>query len=87
MMPRSITEARWDPGDYVRIAVVDSVVGIPPNVGERAFEPFFTTKEISKGSGLDWRRVTGLPRNSVEQHGLQASEALARRSRSSCPVR
>ncbi len=39
-------------GDLVRVQVVDSGRGIPPESEARIFEPFYTTKAQGEGSGL-----------------------------------
>ncbi len=49
-----ITDARppISPGDYVRVVVSDTGVGMDDEVQAKVFDPFFTTKSADKGTGL-----------------------------------
>jgi two-component system, cell cycle sensor histidine kinase and response regulator CckA len=40
------------PGDFVRIDISDTGIGIPDSIKTQVFDPFFTTKGASRGSGL-----------------------------------
>jgi CheY-like chemotaxis protein len=46
-------------GDYVRLSVIDTGTGMPPEVRAHVFEPYFTTKDAGKGSGLGLAQVYG----------------------------
>jgi nitrogen-specific signal transduction histidine kinase/CheY-like chemotaxis protein len=41
-----------EPGSYVRLSVIDTGEGIPPEKVESIFEPFYTTKDEGTGLGL-----------------------------------
>ena len=52
------------PGDYVRLSVTDTGIGIPPENLSRVCEPFFTTKSAKQGSGLGLSMVYGFAKQS-----------------------
>jgi CheY-like chemotaxis protein len=60
-------------GDYVRLSVTDTGVGMDETILSKAREPFFTTKGPGKGTGLGLSMVQGL--------AIQSGGALRIRSK------
>ncbi len=51
------------PGDYIKISITDTGVGMEDAVIKRIFDPFFTTKDKKRGTGLGLASAYGIIKN------------------------
>ncbi|MBN2803855.1 MAG: response regulator [Deltaproteobacteria bacterium] len=63
--PEEMRLRSLETGDYVKITVRDTGIGIDEDILPKVFNPFFTTKAIGSGTGLGLAMVYGV----VQNHG------------------
>lgn len=64
------------PGQYVRLSVTDTGVGMDEDTCRRAIEPFFSTKGIGKGTGLGLSMAHGLTAQLGGALGIHSTPGL-----------
>jgi signal transduction histidine kinase len=65
-----------DRGDYVRLSIRDTGVGMSEAVRERAIDPFFTTKPPGQGTGLGLSMTFGYIRQSNGHFSIDSEPGL-----------
>ena len=57
---RATSDPALKSGDYLKLSVIDTGMGMTPEILKRAVEPFFSSKPLGKGTGLGLSMVHGL---------------------------
>ena len=68
--------ANLDPGQYVRLSVRDTGVGMERHVLARVAEPFFTTKGVGKGTGLGLSMAKGFAEQSDGSLSIESTPGV-----------
>jgi len=63
-------------GEWIRLSVADTGMGIPSEVLPHIFEPFFTTKTPGEGSGLGLAQVYGIVKQHQGHIGIETQSGL-----------
>lgn len=56
----SVNYPDLEPGDYIKLIITDTGLGIPTEILSKIFDPYFTTKKVGDGTGLGLSTVHGI---------------------------